>query len=310
MRVLIAGGTGLIGTALTQTLLRGGHEVVVLSRTPDRVTHLPRGVRLLRWDGRTSTAWATALDGADAVVNLVGESLSAGRWTATRKARILQSRLDAGAALVAALETTQRKPRVLVQASGVGIYGFHGAEPLDESAAPGADFLARVAVKWEASTALVAELGVRQVVIRSGVVLSRDGGALPRMALPFRFFVGGPVGSGRQYLPWIHLDDEVEAIRFLLEHPEARRVYNLTAPHPVTNREFGRALARVLRRPCWAPAPAFALRLLLGEMATLLLEGQNALPQRLTAAGYTFKFPTVATALTNLWVSTPTRMKM
>lgn len=297
MRVLITGGTGLIGRALVAELTRSGHELKVLSRTPARVTFREPGVRLIHWDGRTPTGWETALANADAVINLAGESIAAGRWTAVRKFRIEHSRVAAGAALTAAIAAAQVKPRILVQASAVGLYGPHGDEPLDETALPGADFLSRVAVAWEASTAPVEALGVRRVIIRLGVVLSPQGGALPRMALPFRLFVGGPLGHGRQRFPWIHIEDVVGAIHFLLEREDAQGVFNLTAPAPPTNAEFARALGRALKRPSWLPAPAFALRLLFGEMATVLLDGQNALPRRLQALGYDFRYGELEPAL-------------
>jgi len=189
---------------------------------------------------------------------------------------------------------------MLLQASAVGIYGPHGDEIIDENAPLGTDFLSHVAVDWEASTAIVDTLGVRRVVVRLGVVLSADNGALPRMVLPFRFFAGGPLGHGRQRFPWIHLADVANALRFLLEHEEAQGVFHLTAPAPPTNAEFARALGRVLKRPSWLPVPAFALRLLFGEMATVLLDGQNAVPQRLQALGFHFRYGEMEAALRNL----------
>lgn len=301
MRILITGGTGLIGRALVAELTRAGRELMVLSRTPDRVTFREPGVRVIHWDARTPTGWETALENVDAVINLAGESIAAGRWTAARKFHIEHSRVDTGAALTAAIAAAQVKPRILVQASAVGIYGPRGDEPLDETALPGADFLSRVAVAWEASTAPVEALGVRRAIIRLGVVLSTQGGALPRMTLPFRLFAGGYLGHGRQRFPWIHIADVTGAIRFLLEREDAKGVFNLTAPAPPTNAEFSRALGRALKRPSWLPTPAFALRLLLGEMATVLLDGQNALPRRLQALGYDFRYPALEPALRALF---------
>ena len=273
----------------------------MLSRDPSRARGLPPGVRAEKWDGRTAQGWGSLADGAYAIVNLAGENLAEGRWTAARKERIRQSRLNAGQAVVEAVGAAERKPAVVVQASGIGYYGPRGDEEVTEDFRPGSDFLGRLAVEWEASTAPVEALGVRRVVIRTGVVLSLEGGALPRLLLPFRFFVGGPLGSGRQWVPWIHIVDEVRAIRFLLEQDEARGPYNLTAPHPVTNRELARALGRALRRPAWLPVPAPALRLALGEMSTVLLTGQRAVPKRLLEAGFVFQFPDLEAALRNLF---------
>ncbi len=300
-RTILTGGTGLIGRALAAELVAAGHEVVVLSRNPQGARGLPPGVRVERWDGRTAQGWGGLADGAYAIVNLAGENLAGGRWTAERKQRIRQSRLDAGQAVVEAVRAAARKPAVVVQASGIGYYGPHGDEEVTEDFPPGSDFLGRLAVEWEASTAPVEGMGVRRVVIRTGVVLSREGGALPRLALPFRFFLGGPLGNGRQWVPWIHVADEARAIRFLLENETARGPYNLAAPHPVTNRELARALGQAMCRPAWLPVPAPALRLLLGEMSAVLLTGQRALPKRLLEAGFVFRFPTVESALENLF---------
>ncbi|HOU14205.1 MAG TPA: TIGR01777 family oxidoreductase [Anaerolineae bacterium] len=301
MRILVTGGTGLIGRALVADVRRDAHEVVVLSRNPARAPDLAPGVEVQPWDGRTVAGWGPLVNGVDAVVNLAGENISSGRWTAAHKARIVQSRLDAGRALVQAIAAATYKPRVLIQASAVGYYGPRGAEALTEDAPPGEDWLAQLAVEWEAVTRPVEDVGVRRAVIRTGVVLTRAGGALPKMALPFRFFVGGPVGSGRQILPWIHHADVVAAIRFLIDHADARGPFNLTAPEAPTNAEFGRALGRAMRRPAWLPVPGFALRLLFGEMATVLLTGQRAVPAKLQQLGFTFRFPMLDAALADIF---------
>ena len=300
MRVIVTGGTGLIGRALAADLAADGHEVVVLSRNPQQATDLPPAARVARWDGRTAAGWGHLLEGADAIVNLAGENIGAGRWTAERKSRILQSRLDAGRAVVEAVTQTVRKPRVVVQASAVGYYGPRGDEVVREDAPPGSDFLALLCIEWEASTASVEAQGVRRAVIRSGVVLSTEGGALPRLLLPFRFFVGGPLGSGRQWFSWLHIADEVAGIRFLIENEAARGAFNLCAPNPLTNREFSRVVGRVLKRPSFVPVPGFALRLVLGEMADTLLTGQRVVPARLLEMGFAFRFPTAEEALRDL----------
>ena len=306
MRVIITGGTGLIGRALAADLAGDGHEVIVLSRAPERVTAMPAGVRVERWDARSAEGWGALADGADAIVNLAGESIAgtgfilSRRWTAERKRRIRDSRLNAGRAVVQAVELASDKPRVVVQASGVGYYGPRGDEELTEEASPGQDFLARTAIEWEASTAPVEPLGVRRAIIRSGAVLGTKGGAFPFMLLPFRLFVGGPVGSGRQWLPWIHIADEVRAIRFLIENEAASGPFNLVAPDLLTNAEFNRVLGRVMRRPAFMRVPAFALRLLLGEMSIVSLEGQKAIPRRLQELGFAFRFPEAKAAMRDL----------
>jgi uncharacterized protein (TIGR01777 family) len=303
MRVLMTGGTGLIGRALATDLVRDAHEVVVLSRNPARAPDQPSGVELQPWDGCTIAGWGPLVNGVDSVVNLAGENISAGRWSAARKTRIVRSRSDAGRALVEAVNAATHKPRVLIQASAVGYYGPRGAEAITEDALPGDDWLSRVAADWEAVTRPVEDLGVRRVIIRTGVVLTLAGGALPKMALPFRFFVGGPVGNGRQSFPWIHIADVVAAIRFLIDHEEAQGVFNLAAPAVLTNAEFSSALGRAMHHPAWLPVPGFALRLLFGEMATVLLTGQRAFPARLQQMGFAFRFPTLDAALFDIFRS-------
>lgn len=272
----------------------------MLSRHPENVTGLPAGTRTAAWDGRTAQGWGSLADGAQAIINLAGENIGDGRWTDERKLRIRQSRVQAGAAVVEAVRSASVKPHVVIQASAVGYYGPHGDEELNESSPSGQDYLAQVATAWEASTVGVEELGVRRAILRTGIVLSRAGGALSRMLLPFRLFAGGPYGSGRQWFPWIHIADEVGAIRFLACDPDATGPYNLNAPAPLTNREFVKVLGRTLRRPAWLPVPAPALRMLLGEMATLLLDGQHTLPARLQQTGFQFRYPEAGAALRDL----------
>ncbi|HEY57263.1 MAG TPA: TIGR01777 family protein [Anaerolineae bacterium] len=303
MRIAITGGTGLIGRALGEALLAEGHTVIVFTRRPDLVDRLPPGAQPAPWTPADPDRLAEVLRGADAVVNLVGENIAAGRWTRARKERIRRSRVEAGEALSAALAAlpAAERPRVLLQASAVGYYGPRDDdEPVTEAAPPGNDFLAQVTVAWEASTAPVEALGVRRAILRTGVVLSPRGGALPLMALPVRLFVGGKLGSGRQWVPWIHIADEVAAIRFLLEREDAQGSFNLCAPNPVTNAEMMRALGRVLHRPVWLPVPAFALRLALGEMSATVLTGQRTVPQRLQELGFPFRYPRLLPALEDL----------
>jgi uncharacterized protein (TIGR01777 family) len=298
MRVLITGGTGLIGRALSANLVTDGHEVIVLSRTPSKASGLPTDVVVQQWDAKTAKGWGHLADGADAIVNLAGENIGAGRWTDERKARIENSRLNAGRAVVEAVEQASQKTKVVIQASGVGYYGPRGDEKLTEDASSGDDWAAQVVVRyWEASTEPVETMGVRRAIIRSAPVLDADDGALPRMVLATKLFVGGPLGDGQQWFSWIHLQDEVAAIRFLIENPEAHGPFNLSAPNPVTNAQFMRALGRVLGRPAIMPTPAFAVKLLFGEMATVVLDGQRAIPKRLQELGFEFQYLIVEAAL-------------
>lgn len=303
MRVIITGGTGLIGRALSASLAPDGHEVIVLSRTPERATGVTEGVRVERWDGRTATGWALWADGADAIVNLAGANLAGegffpSRWTDERKRLIRESRISAGRAVVAAVEQATAKPRVVIQASGIGYYGFHAEAQQTEGMPAGKDFLARFAdEEWEPSTAPVETMGVRRAIIRSGVLLNAKEGALLRQMLPFRLFAGGPIGSGKQWLSWIHPADHIAAIRFLIDNEAASGPFNLCAPNPVTNAQFSRALGRVMNRPSWLPLPGLVMRLAFGEVSDLLLKGQRGTPKRLQELGFSFRYPVVEAAL-------------
>lgn len=306
MRVVMTGGTGLIGRVLAASLTSDGHEVIILSRSPERARGLPDGARIVQWDGRTADGWGMLVDGADAVVNLAGESIAGAsllsiRWTPERKRRIRESRVNAGRAVTQAIEATTRKPAVLIQSAAVGYYGPRGDEAITEESAAGGDFLAQVCQDWEASTEPVEEMGVRRAIIRTGVVLSTEGGALPRLLLPFKFIIaGGPLGSGRQWFPWIHLEDEVSAIRFLIDNQEASGPFNLTAPNPLTNADFAHAIGRTIKRPAMMPMPGFVFKLAFGEASTVLLDGQRALPRRLQEKGFAFRFTEAEEALRNL----------
>ena len=298
-RIIVAGGTGLIGRAFIKKMIEEDKEVVLLSRK-QQLEGLHPAVKLVQWDGKTAGDWQRWLEGAQAVVNLAGENIGAGLWTPQRKMRIVASRVDAGRALVTALKQTSHRPPVFLQASAIGYYGITTGQPATEASLAGRGYLPSVCLDWEGSTLGVENLGLRRVVMRTGIVLARDGGALPPMLPLFRFFAGGPLGSGRQVWSWISMADEVAAMAWLLENKTARGVYNLTGPTPATMAEIGRTLASVLRRPYWLPAPAFALRLVLGEMSSLLLDSQNIFPQRLLDAGYTFQYPRLKGAIESL----------
>lgn len=300
MHVIIAGGSGLIGRALTDVLVSDGWDVIILSRRPDEVAGLPAQVEIVGWDGATTDGWGDRIAGADAVVNLAGAGLGDKRWTDARKRQILLSRLQPGQAIVNAIKAATERPKLLIQASAVGYYGPQGDETVDEDSKPGSDYLANVCQRWEESTLVAESLGVRRAIARTGLVLSPDGGALSQMVLPFRLGVGGRLGSGKQWLPWIHIDDEVAALRHLLVSSDAHGPYNLTAPHPVRNSEFARTVGRVLNRPAAIPTPEFALRLAFGEMAAVVLEGQRAVPSRLVASGFEFEYTDLEAALTDI----------
>jgi uncharacterized protein (TIGR01777 family) len=296
MKIVIAGGTGFLGRPLVEALARDGHDTVVLSRRAAPMSSTPMTVR---WhpDG-TAGAWREHVDGAGAVVNLAGESIAGHRWTAAHKARVLDSRLQATRSLVTAIAQAASPPPVFVSGSAVGYYGPLDDRIATEETPPGRDFLANVTTQWEAEAARAVSTRTRVACLRSGLVLERDGGALPRMLPPFRFGAGGPVGSGRQYWPWIHRQDWIDMVRWVLTTPAAAGGINLTAPEPVTNAEFARALGRALHRPALLPAPAFALRLVLGEMAdALLLSGQRAVPAKAERLGFSFRYPRLDEAL-------------
>lgn len=295
MRIVIAGGSGFVGESLASHLAARG-EVAVLTRNPARV----RIGRAVVWNPASDGAWRDVVASADVVINLAGESIGEGRWTEARKEALRSSRIVPTRALAAVLREHPRPDRLFVSASATGYYGARGDELLDERASTGEGFLACLAKAWEAA-AREADGVARLVIPRIGVVLASDGGALPKMILPFRLFAGGPIGSGRQWMSWIHRDDLVALISWSIDTPAASGVYNATAPEPVTNRELAREIGAALRRPAWVKTPAFALRLALGEMAdALLLSGQRAVPDRLLREGFRFQRGRVADALRDL----------
>jgi uncharacterized protein (TIGR01777 family) len=295
MRVVVAGGTGFIGSKLWETLLAKGHDVVLLTRDASRSRdQIHPKVHVVSW--APGAAWESWVDGAGGIVNLAGESI-AQRWTKAAKERIVASRLEATERLCAAIQKAILKPSVLVNASAVGIYGPRGEETLSEDSSPGSDFLATTCTAWEEAARAVEPIGVRVALVRTGVVLAREGGALAKMLPPFRAFLGGPVGGGSQFLSWIHRDDLAALYIFALENPEVKGPLNGTAPNPVTMRDFAKALGHALHRPSFLPVPAPAVRLLLGEMSTVVLDGQRVVPRKAEALGFRFHFPQIDPAL-------------
>jgi uncharacterized protein (TIGR01777 family) len=292
MNIVLAGATGFLGRALVRRLAGDGHALTVLTRRP-------RQPREVQWDPAGSPAALTPLvQHADAVINLAGAPISK-RWTAAHKREMWDSRIQATRTLVQAIRSLPKAP-ALLNASAVGIYGARGDEPITEDSAAGSTFLAALGREWE-KEALAAAAVTRVVLLRTGIALERDGGALPLMALPFRLFVGGPLGSGRQYLSWIHRDDWVAMVRWALTTTSVSGPLNVTAPNPVTNAEFSRTIARVLGRPSLLPVPALALRVAVGEMASELVTGQRVLPEKARAGGFVFAYPELEGALRGIY---------
>ena len=295
MRILMSGATGLIGKALGERLVESGHTVWGLSRRA-RASDA-RFERYFAWDTLGGPLPDEALQGVDAIVHLAGEPVAEGRWNPEKKRRIRESRTQGTAAVVEAIARAQVKPKVLLAASAVGYYGDRGTDVLREDDKPGSSFLSQVCVAWEQESAKASTLGVRVVQHRIGIVLAKEGGALPKMATPFRMGIGGKLGTGAQYVPWIHLDDAVGLLAFALETAAASGPLNTVAPHEVTNAEFTQALGHTLHRPTFASVPAFALRLALGEMADATLESQRVTAEKAIALGYVFRYPTLGPAL-------------
>jgi uncharacterized protein len=298
MKVLIAGGTGFMGRHLIKSLIADSHKVWVLSRNPHKNVE---GAQVVHWDGKTANGWDHIVNNMDVVVNLAGLGLYHWPWTRRKKQQFSDSRVKPGRALAAAIRNASHRPNAIIQISGINYYGLRGDGIVDESTPPADDYLAQLTVAWEDATKSVEEVGVRHVVCRTAVVLARDAILLWLMALPVRLFVGGRFGDGKQAMPWIHVDDQIGAIRFLMESPSARGPFNLIAPQLTSNAEFMRTLAKVLGRPYWFHIPTFLLRLVLGEMSVMITEGRYSKSERLFETGYNIHFSNLEEALRNIF---------
>ncbi len=297
MKLAIAGGTGFVGKALTQTLLQKGHELVILTRQSALQRQSSDKTRYVTWDPSRHELGGNTLENIDVIINLTGESIAAKRWSHKQKLKILESRCDSTQTIVQAIRKTQKKPKVLINASAVGYYGPRDDRITTEKDGAGKDFLAQVCKAWEAHAIRAEDFGVRVVRLRIGIVLEKGGGALQKMIPPFQFFMGGPLGSGKQWMSWVHRQDVIGLILFALENPEAKGAINATAPNPVTMNEFARTLGKVMHRPSFARVPGFMLKILLGEMSDVLLTGQKAVPEKSISLGYRFRYPTLQEAL-------------
>ena len=303
-RVVVTGATGLIGKPLCRRLIERGYQVVVFSRDPGAARKaVPGAADYVAWQPAESGAWAAAIDGAYGVIHLAGASVGGKRWSEEYKREIRDSRVTGTSGLVSTMAQARAKPRVFVSGSAVGYYGFRDDTRLDESAPPGDDFLAQVCRAWEHEALKAEEYSIRTVVVRTGVVLDKDEGALAALLPPYRMFVGGPILPGTQWFSWIHLADEVGIIMLALEDERARGPINATAPEPQTNRAFSTTLGRVLGRPSLMPVPGFGLRLLLGEFAETLVNGQRVIPKKAQELGYQFQYPTSEQALRQILAS-------
>jgi uncharacterized protein len=301
MKITIAGGTGFVGQALTKHLLKNNHEIIILSRKSIE-TNRTDGIRYVEWLSDSSSP-IHELQDTDIFINLAGESINSGRWTVKRKEKILNSRLESVHALLAIINKLDTKPKALINASAIGIYGtsFDKIFTEKDNHGFGNDFLADTVKQWEIEAGKASQLGIRTVFCRFGIILDKHQGALQKMAIPYQSFIGGPIGNGRQWMSWIHIEDVVQGISFIIENEKMDGPINFTAPKPVTMTEFGKTLARVLNRPHWLPVPSFALRLLLGEMSTLVVDGQRVLPNKLLETGYQFKYSDLHLALKNIF---------
>ena len=306
MKIMIAGGTGFIGRHLCERLTNASHEVTVLSRNAASAQcHLPKNVTITEWNGLAWGALEQALDGKDAIINLVGEPIADARWTRSRKQLLLNSRIDTTRLLIDAISRMSKRPTTLINASGIGFYGPQETTIVDEASSAGEGFLSDLCVSWENQARRAEESGLRVVLLRLGMVLGKDGGALSKMALPFRFFLGGPISPGTQHVSWIHQEDLSQLIEWLLKTSKVSGPVNAVAPESVSMKEFCRILGHNINRPSWLPVPGFILKFGLGELATMMTTGQRVKPQVAQQQGFTFSHPTLELALESIFKEKP-----
>ncbi|MDP4084778.1 MAG: TIGR01777 family oxidoreductase [Bacillota bacterium] len=299
MKIAIAGGTGFVGKALVTELSKRNHEIIILTRNLNRT--IEKNVQYVQWL-MPNTNPIDPLENTDIFINLAGESINSGRWTEQRKYKIVNSRIHTVDEMLKLIKNLKHKPNLLINASAIGYYGTsEGQIFTEEDGAANNDFLSKTVFQWENKATEAEQLGVRTVLCRFGVILDKNQGALPKMAFPYKLFAGGTVGSGRQWLSWIHIDDVIEGILFIIDHEQIKGPVNFTVPNPVTMKEFGGVLGSVLHRPHWLPVPGFALKLLLGEMSMIVLEGQKVLPKKLIKTGFQFKYSHLELALKNIF---------
>jgi uncharacterized protein len=297
MKIAIAGATGFVGSRLVEQLQAQGHQIVILTRSLQQASNRFGAAAVVGYNPLKSGEWQSSIDGCDAVINLAGEPIAEKRWTPSQKRVMLESRQIGTEKIVEAIEKVTNKPPVLINASAIGYYGTSETSKFDETSPAGSDFLAEVCTKWEAAAQTASASGTRVVILRLGIVLGENGGALGKMLAPFSAFVGGPIGSGKQWFSWIHRDDVVKLIVTAITDPNMRGVYNATAPNPVTMTDFAQTLGTVMNRPSWLPVPNFALEALLGEGAIVVLQGQQVTPNNTLAQGFEFQYPTLKPAL-------------
>jgi uncharacterized protein (TIGR01777 family) len=301
MKIIVAGGSGFIGSELIRRLVDAKHDVVLLSRNPGAVRLLESAsLKIVRWDGKTIGSWSQFIDGADAVVNLSGENIAAKRWSDLQKTRLINSRIDPTRAILQSINKSAKKPGVLINASAVGYYGNFGDGDVTETQAKGEGFLSDLCEQWEREALSAEKHRLRVVLLRIGIVLEPSGGALKKMLLPFKLFIGGPLGSGKQWFPWIHREDVINIILFALEKQSLSGAVNVASPSPVTMNEFSSLLGKAIGRHSWIRVPSFMLKLMLGEMSEMLIGGRRIIPKKLVDHGFVFKYPTLDEALSVL----------
>lgn len=299
MKILMTGGTGFVGTQLTSRLTQDGHELTILSRSAKRSGEVPRGISYLQGDPTQKGPWQEAIKTHDGVINLAGASIFA-KWTEEHKRAIRESRVSTTRNIVEGIPSHPQKPFSLFSTSAVGYYGFCGDEELTEDSPSGNDFLAQIAKEWEDEALKAKEKGARVIITRFGIVMGEKGGALSQMIPLFKKYIGGPIGSGKQWFSWVHIKDLSEAFAFLMKHPEISGPVNVCAPNPVRNKDLAKALGKVLHRPSFMPAPGFMVKLVLGEFGSVILEGQRVIPKRLLESGFAFQYPDIEKALMSI----------